>query len=334
MANQPESPTYADGIYQWETTDPVQGGVGGLANLPLLQLASRTGFLNQGLTTLQQAIALLAAINSPTLTGTPRAPTPGPDASDTQIATAALLRQAVGGVSVVQITGPTALTAAQTGPGTIHLIGTTTSNTNILVPAAPGRWTIYNGTPFHVFIYTPTSTSGIGIAPLASKTVWTDGMGVYNAHQDYENVSFSGQVQTVTPPDGDASTLIPNTGWVARALTEALGDTVQVGGTGGNLHLNVGGFIVQGGAGVTTTGIGDQFPFPLAFPHAMIAGVAVEANANPGWFAGYPSPSPTIYGLMAAGAGAFTVSSVRLAPGSGNAYAVGGLSFNWMAIGY
>ena len=45
MANQPETSTYEAGVYQLETTDPVQGGVGGVSNTPLLQLASRTKWL-------------------------------------------------------------------------------------------------------------------------------------------------------------------------------------------------------------------------------------------------------------------------------------------------
>jgi len=45
MANQPENPVWETGIYQLEITDPVEGGVGGKSNEPLLQLANRTKFL-------------------------------------------------------------------------------------------------------------------------------------------------------------------------------------------------------------------------------------------------------------------------------------------------
>ena len=34
MANLTETPTYEAGIYRFETTDPVQGGPGGIDNLP------------------------------------------------------------------------------------------------------------------------------------------------------------------------------------------------------------------------------------------------------------------------------------------------------------
>lgn len=45
MANQPEVSQWEDGIYQIETNDPVEGGVGGKTNDPLLQLANRTKWL-------------------------------------------------------------------------------------------------------------------------------------------------------------------------------------------------------------------------------------------------------------------------------------------------
>lgn len=45
MANQPEVAVYESGIYQFETTDVVEGGVGGIDNRPLLELANRTKWL-------------------------------------------------------------------------------------------------------------------------------------------------------------------------------------------------------------------------------------------------------------------------------------------------
>lgn len=45
MANLVESSLWEPGIYQWETTDPVQGGAGGKDNLPTRQLANRTAWL-------------------------------------------------------------------------------------------------------------------------------------------------------------------------------------------------------------------------------------------------------------------------------------------------
>lgn len=45
MANLPESASFEAGIYQLETTDPVQGGVDGISNQQAKQLANRTKWL-------------------------------------------------------------------------------------------------------------------------------------------------------------------------------------------------------------------------------------------------------------------------------------------------
>lgn len=47
MANLPESATYDAGVYQIETTDPVQGGPSGIVNTPLKNLVNRTAWLKQ-----------------------------------------------------------------------------------------------------------------------------------------------------------------------------------------------------------------------------------------------------------------------------------------------
>lgn len=45
MANLPETPDYPAGVYQLETSDPVLGGAGGIANRQAEQLANRTAWL-------------------------------------------------------------------------------------------------------------------------------------------------------------------------------------------------------------------------------------------------------------------------------------------------
>lgn len=47
MANLTETPNWENGIYQWETTDPAQGGASGIMNTPTKQLANRTSYLKQ-----------------------------------------------------------------------------------------------------------------------------------------------------------------------------------------------------------------------------------------------------------------------------------------------
>jgi len=56
MANVPETAQWEPGIYQFETTDPVQGGPDGIDNLPNKQLANRTTWLRQNLEKAQDDI--------------------------------------------------------------------------------------------------------------------------------------------------------------------------------------------------------------------------------------------------------------------------------------
>lgn len=51
MAHLTESATWEDGVYQLETSDPVQGGPDGIDNLQAKQLANRTSFLKQEINT-------------------------------------------------------------------------------------------------------------------------------------------------------------------------------------------------------------------------------------------------------------------------------------------
>lgn len=47
MANLKEQEIFEEGIYQWETSDPLMGGENGIDNLPLRQLANRTRWLKK-----------------------------------------------------------------------------------------------------------------------------------------------------------------------------------------------------------------------------------------------------------------------------------------------
>lgn len=66
MANQPEVSVFDAGVYQLETTDVVEGGVGGVDNKPLLNLANRTRWLKDNLTTLNAFPGELKWLNGKT----------------------------------------------------------------------------------------------------------------------------------------------------------------------------------------------------------------------------------------------------------------------------
>ena len=62
MSNVNETPTWEDGVYQIETTDPVLGGPGGIANVQAGQLANRTAYLKERA---DQVDAIAAQLGAP-----------------------------------------------------------------------------------------------------------------------------------------------------------------------------------------------------------------------------------------------------------------------------
>ena len=56
MANLKEDNTWEQGIYQFETSDPVMGGPNGIDNVPTSQLANRTLWLKNQLAAAVQSI--------------------------------------------------------------------------------------------------------------------------------------------------------------------------------------------------------------------------------------------------------------------------------------
>ena len=61
MANLSESATWEAGIYQIETTDPVQGGASGVSNTQGKQLANRTKYLKDHVDALEASSTTLLA---------------------------------------------------------------------------------------------------------------------------------------------------------------------------------------------------------------------------------------------------------------------------------
>src|SRR5882724_24320 len=133
MANQPETPTYDAGVYQIETTDAVLGGVGGVANHPLLNLANRTAFLKQQIDAFSLLLAGLAPINSPAFTGSPTAPTAPAGDNSLKIANTTFVNNALFGIAVVNVAGNAniVLTQAQWGEGIIIFTGALTGSINV-----------------------------------------------------------------------------------------------------------------------------------------------------------------------------------------------------------
>jgi hypothetical protein len=104
--------------------------------------------------------------------------------------------------------------------------------------------------------------------------------------------------------------------------------------TSGNGHIQMpnlffGNVFLQFGQYATTSGSGDLFNWPIAFPTAFLAGIVCEAQAG-GWLQG-GIWEPTIYGINTGNAAQFRVSAARVIPGG---VAVGPSAFFVIAVGY
>lgn len=208
MAFQPETNTYEAGVYQLETTDPVQGGVGGRSNLPLLHLSNRTAWLKQQVDDLLLNVAAAATANSPTFTGDPKAPTATAGDNDTSIATTGFVQYALAGVLSLSVagTGSTTLTAAQAGAGVLVLTGALTGARTVVVPNT-GRWIVRNATT-GAFSLTVKTAAGTGvIIPQGTATeVFADGTNAYFSDNVF---SVAGRVGAVTLAVADVSGAAP-----------------------------------------------------------------------------------------------------------------------------
>lgn len=208
MANLTETDLYDVGVYQIETTDPVQGGATGLANKPLINLANRTGYLKNHVDALEAAAAGNAPINSPTFTGTPAAPTPPAGDADTSIATTAFAANLMGGVQSVSVAGSSNVTlnATQYGAGVIKLTGALTGNINVIFPVT-GKWVVQNATTGG-FTITLKTAAGTGTLVTQGKTlpIHGDGTNIMVQRTDFNSLASVSIAGSGTFTGADAAT--------------------------------------------------------------------------------------------------------------------------------
>lgn len=223
MANQPEQIQYDTGVYQWEITDPVQGGVGGIDNAPLLNLANRTAYLKKHVDDIEAGNTIpptLAPINSPTFTGTPTAPTVPLGDNSQKIATTAFVQGTVNGVTTKNVAGNTnvTLTAVEAGAGILVFTGALTGNIAVIVPAVAKSWIVSNQTT-GAFSLTVKTAAGTGVAVATGKNqeLWCDATNVLPSTNDYTNAALAGTPTTPTPTTGDSSQQVANTAFVQDA---------------------------------------------------------------------------------------------------------------------
>ena len=163
MANLPEVDQYDVGVTQIETTDPVVGGVNGVANAPLKNLANRTKWLKGQADAGNTGLALKAPIASPTFTGTVTVPLAPAGNSDGAAASSAWVQRARAGLLTKSVAGNSdvTLTASEGGNGVLRFTGALTGHVAVNVPNA-GKWIVDNQTSGS-FTLTIKTAAGSGV---------------------------------------------------------------------------------------------------------------------------------------------------------------------------
>lgn len=353
MANLVEASQWEAGIYQFETSDPVEGGPDGIDNVQARQLGNRTRYLKDQhdahvgadnphpqyatilqmkaaldalvasapgaldtlkeladaigddpnfATTMTNAIALKAAIDSPTFTGTPKVPTPAQfDKSELAVNSAYVRSVGMQASAFTTIVGATTLTAAHAG-STIYLGGT--GNYPVTLPRA-------SSVPAGVRL---EFVSGIGVAPVTISRQGTDVI--------YMNANTS--LTTVPMALGDTFIIESNgTNWYAvggsTPLAYANGFTSYLAPIG--YQKLPSGLIVQWGAIQCSASGYVIVTLPIAFPTAFLQCVQGVTDAGPNCVVGQ-------YNNNAGSKSSFQLAAVS----ASNAYT--NFTVSWVALGY
>jgi hypothetical protein len=254
MANLIESNSFDATVYQLATTDPVQGGAGGIANSQPQSLTNRTRWLYNQIQSILAGLAGYAGINSPTFTGSPKGPTAAAGDNSTTLATTAYVYTATGGiVGLTGLTGGTVtLTAAQYGAAIINFGGALTSNLTIIVPTAADQWLMCNYCTGAFSLTVKTAAgAGVGIAAGYRQNVYCDGAGVYVSETDYTNVALLGAPTAPTQASTDSTTKIATTAFAQPRL----GYTAVRQGTGNVVTLSWSGVALDATVDATDLGL-------------------------------------------------------------------------------
>lgn len=205
MAILTEVSNFDAAVYQIATTDPVEGGVGGIANLQAQALADRTRFLYNLLNSViggTQALTGWAPLASPPFTGSPTVPNLAPGDDSEKITNSAYVQGTVNGLAAVNVAGGVnvTLSAAQWGVTLIKLTGALTAGISVIFPTQSGWWLVQNATTGNFSLVCQTAAgTGVIVAPGAQKLIWCDGTNILNARTDFASVTLTGTT-TVSGP--------------------------------------------------------------------------------------------------------------------------------------
>jgi hypothetical protein len=299
MANVVETPQWEGGIYQLETSDPVEGGPDGIDNVQARQLGNRTVYLKAqqeahaaaanphpqyatltamqaaiaGLvnsspaaldtlkeladaigddpnfaTTMTNALALKAALDSPIFSGTPKSTTPAQFDNSTRLTTSEWVNArgvAYGGQTILNAV--TALTAA--AAGRFHTFSAAVAAT---LPAA----------------------SSVAVGSLLHFQSIVSGASVVRKGTDVIAIGNGGSTPIVSIGAGDTLILMSDgvSNWIAVGGSTQLGSAASFDSlvTGTGYQKLPSGLIIQwGSSGSNASGIA-ALTLPISFPNALI----------------------------------------------------------------
>lgn len=214
MSNLTETSSFDAVVYQLATTDPVQGGAGGISNTQVQQLTNRTRYLKTHMDAAEANIAALSAA----VVALPATQAAGSE--DDHAATTAFVHRNSGGVVSIDVHGNAnvTLSADQWGVNEIIFTGALTGSINVNFPTRGDRWMVANRTSglFSLTCKTAAGT-GVKVAQGRSKGIWCDGVNILN-----EETDLSTRARTVTVE-----------------TTLAAGDDVYADQTGGAFPLHL-----------------------------------------------------------------------------------------------
>ncbi|MDR5883615.1 hypothetical protein [Caballeronia sp. LZ032] len=245
MTNLVESDQWEEGVYQYETSDPVQGGPDGVDNKPLKQLANRTKYLFNRIAEIL-GVAKAYALAGGTANAITAAYTPAVQA----IADGSVYRFKAG--------------AGNTGAATF----TPNATGDQAIPAAP-IWGLDHA----------ALKGGEIVVSGLCEVQWNASLNSGNGA--WVLVRNSGGVQTaVAPAQGDSSAKVPTTAWLSTniqalvascidAVASAAGFTLVTGDIGYlKLPSWLGGVILQWGWSSNVVSATTPVTFPIAFTSA------------------------------------------------------------------
>lgn len=197
---------------------------------------SELNFCDGVTSAIQTQLNAKAALASPALTGTPTAPTAVDGTNTTQLATTAFVQGAVGGYLSKAVTGGTVvLTSTEASNPVIGLSGTLTSNLILEIPVASKRiYSISNATTgaFTVTIKVTGLTPTVLVAQGKRNLVYTNGVGAYDAINDFDAIALTGVSTCATAAVGTNTTQIASTAYTVAEIGSRAPTKTGVGASG------------------------------------------------------------------------------------------------------